>query len=91
MVTQVLERWGAEKQKEKWLEPLATGNKIAGFALTEPERGSDAAGIQTSITDLGDSYLITGRKKWISFGQIADVFLVFGQKAGKICCLSLQS
>lgn len=91
MVAQVLEKWGTPEQKKQWLEQLATGKKLAGFALTEPDRGSDASGIQTQITECNDSYIINGTKKWISFGQIADLFLVFGQHEGQLCCLLLSA
>ena len=63
MVTQVIEKWGSDAQKDQWLTSLAAGKIIAGFALTEPERGSDAAGIQTSITQQDGAYIVTGSKK----------------------------
>jgi alkylation response protein AidB-like acyl-CoA dehydrogenase len=90
MVTQVLERQGNAEQRDAWLRPLAAGERIAGFALTEPEHGSDAAGIQTAVVPDGDVLRITGRKKWISFGRIADLFLVFGRLEGKLCALVVE-
>jgi alkylation response protein AidB-like acyl-CoA dehydrogenase len=79
MVAHILEKWGDEAQKKRWLPDLASGKSISAFALTEPGHGSDAAGIETSFESEGDSLIVSGRKKWISFGQIADIFLVFGK------------
>ncbi|THB80118.1 MAG: acyl-CoA dehydrogenase [Desulfobacteraceae bacterium] len=90
MVGRIIERWGNAEQKDQWLPVLAAGEKIAGFALTEPEYGSDAAGIRTCFTDHGDTFAITGTKKWISFGQMADLFLVFGQAEERLGCLIVE-
>lgn len=79
MVTYILNKWGDNTQKSHWLPGLATGKLLGAFALTEPGHGSDAAGIQTSFVKDGDTIIVTGRKKWITFGQIADVYLVFGK------------
>jgi hypothetical protein len=90
MVTQVIERWGSEEQKGKYLNVLAKGEKIAAFALTEPEFGSDAGGIQTKIDLSGDSFFICGTKKWITFGQIADIFLLLGRSGDKLCAVLVE-
>jgi alkylation response protein AidB-like acyl-CoA dehydrogenase len=90
MVARVFEKWGTEAQKEQWLKSLATGEKIAGFALTEPESGSDASNIQTRIDEQRSSFKINGCKKWISFGQRANLFLTFGQLKGQLCCLVVE-
>jgi hypothetical protein len=79
MVTHLLSRWGDEEQKSKWLPGLANGQLIGAFALTEPDHGSDAAGIQTSFSRNEESIIVNGQKKWITFGQIADVVLIFGK------------
>lgn len=79
MVARTLHRWGSKEQKRRWLSPLASGSAVAAFALTEPEVGSDAQSMTTSATPLADAYRLDGRKKWISFGQIADLFLVFAR------------
>ncbi len=84
MVTQVIERWGSNEQISTWLRPLASGEIIAAFALSEPEYGSDAANIQTEIKQSDGTLIINGHKKWISFGQLADLFLAFGQSDGKL-------
>lgn len=83
MVAIAIQRWGSEKQKEKWLPKMAKGEIIGSFALTEPEVGSDAKGIQTIAVHEGNNYVINGHKKWITMGQIADIFLVFAKLEGK--------
>lgn len=77
MVAHAILKWGNAQQKEYWLPQLASGEKIAAFGLTEPQAGSDARGIQTTATLSGDMYKVTGKKYWTTYGQIADVFLVF--------------
>jgi glutaryl-CoA dehydrogenase (non-decarboxylating) len=69
--------WGTEDQKRRYLVPQAQGQKLATYALTEPAAGSDARGIQTVARKVGDRYVITGEKMWISLADIADHFLVF--------------
>ncbi|MEO5330690.1 MAG: acyl-CoA dehydrogenase family protein [Magnetococcus sp. YQC-5] len=84
MVCQALVIWGSEEQQRTWLPRLAAGELIAAFALTEPNIGSDAKNVETRVTQLqAGSYILNGEKKWISCGQIADLFLVFGQLDGK--------
>ncbi|MBW4556590.1 MAG: acyl-CoA dehydrogenase family protein [Trichormus sp. ATA11-4-KO1] len=83
MVAYALCKWGTKSQKEYWLPKLAFGEVIAAFALSEPNVGSDAKSIETTATVSGDAYILNGQKKWITYGQIADVFLVFAQCAGK--------
>jgi len=90
MVAQTILKWGSRHQKELWLDKIASGDVIAAFALTEPEVGSDAKNIETTATPAGDSYIINGHKKWITFGQIADLFLVFGQCDGKSCAFLIE-
>ena len=90
LVGEALVRWGSEEQKEKWLKPMARGEKIACFALTEPEVGTDAKSIQTSYRKVGKSYYITGRKKWITMGDIADLFLVVARGEGGITAFIVE-
>lgn len=82
MVAQALLMWGSKFQKDYWLPKLASGEVIAAFALSEPNIGSDAKSIETTAIS-GDSYILNGQKKWITYGQIADVFLVFAQHEDK--------
>ena len=70
--------WGTEDQKQRYLVPQAQGRKIATYALTEPSAGSDVRGIQTVALKKGDRYVLTGEKMWISLGDVADNYLVFG-------------
>ena len=79
MVSHAILRWGNQQHKQEWLPRLASGQSLAAFALTEPNVGSDATQIETTAERRGDTYILTGRKKWITFGQIADLFLVFAQ------------
>lgn len=79
MVAIAINKWGRAAQKEYYLPKLAKGELIGAFALTEPEAGSDANSMKSIATDDGDSYIISGEKKWITMGQIADVFLVFAK------------
>ncbi|WP_324669394.1 acyl-CoA dehydrogenase family protein [Geochorda subterranea] len=68
---------GDEAQKRRWLPPLATGERLAAFALTEPEAGSDAAAIRTRATRRGDRWVLEGTKRFITNGSVADVVVVF--------------
>lgn len=83
MVALTVARWGTRRQKERWAAGLASGEVIAAFALTEANVGSDARNVETSAEPAGDSYVLNGGKRWITFGQIADLFLVFAQCGGK--------
>ncbi|KYG76798.1 acyl-CoA dehydrogenase [Roseivirga echinicomitans] len=74
-----IEKYGTEEQKEKYLKPLATGEKIGAFCLSEPEAGSDATSQQTTAEDRGDHYLLNGTKNWITNGNTASVYLVVAQ------------
>lgn len=71
--------YGSEEQKEKWLPRMATGEKIGCFGLTEPDFGSNAAGMITKAEDCGDHYLLNGAKMWITNGCIADVAVVWAR------------
>jgi alkylation response protein AidB-like acyl-CoA dehydrogenase len=74
-----LEKFGTEEQKQKYLVPLATGEKIGAFCLSEPEAGSDATSQRTTAVDMGDHYLLNGTKNWITNGSSASVYLVIAQ------------
>jgi glutaryl-CoA dehydrogenase (non-decarboxylating) len=79
MVAQAILRWGSQRQKEYWMPRLASGEVHAAFALTEPNVGSDAKAIEMTATDTGAAYILNGRKKWITGGQTADLFLVIAR------------
>ena len=74
-----LEAYGTEKQKEKYLIKLATGEWSGAFCLSEPEAGSDATSQSTTAVDKGDHYLLNGTKNWITNGGRAQVYLVIAQ------------
>ena len=74
-----LETYGTEEQKERYLRPLATGQAIGAFCLSEPEAGSDATSKQTTALDQGDHYLLNGTKNWITNGNSASYYLVIAQ------------
>ena len=74
-----LETYGTEEQKEKYLKPLARGEIIGAFCLSEPEAGSDATSQKTTAIDQGDHYLLNGTKNWITNGSSASVYLVIAQ------------
>lgn len=74
-----LETYGTEEQKEKYLKPLASGEKIGAFCLSEPEAGSDATSQRTTAEDKGDYYLLNGTKNWITNGNSASIYIVIAQ------------
>ncbi len=79
LVTFGLEKWGNEFIKEKYLKPLARGEKLGAFALSEPEAGSDATQQHTTATKDGDYWVLNGMKNWITNGKNADYYIVFAQ------------
>ncbi|AFD08496.1 acyl-CoA dehydrogenase [Solitalea canadensis] len=74
-----LEQYGSEEQKQKYLVPLAKGEVIGAFCLSEPEAGSDATSQRTTAIDMGDHYLLNGTKNWITNGNSASIYLVIAQ------------
>ncbi|MDC0637185.1 acyl-CoA dehydrogenase [Flavobacteriaceae bacterium] len=74
-----IEHYGSEAQKEKYLKPLATGEALGAFCLSEPEAGSDATSQSTTAIDQGDHYLLNGTKNWITNGGTADYHIVIAQ------------
>ena len=79
MVLEALRLWGTAEQKKYWMPKLISGEVLGAFGLTEPTHGSDAMNVQSRLTKIDSGYSLSGSKKWISFGQGADVLLVFGQ------------
>jgi alkylation response protein AidB-like acyl-CoA dehydrogenase len=74
-----IEAFGNPEQKEKWLKPLARGEKIGAFLLSEPEAGSDATSQRTMAVDMGDHYVLNGTKNWITSANSASTYLVIAQ------------
>jgi alkylation response protein AidB-like acyl-CoA dehydrogenase len=85
-VNAILMRYGNETQKQRWLVPLAKGEMLGGFCLTEPHVGSDASALRTTATLDGDHYVLNGVKQFITSGQHGDVMIVIAvtdKAAGK--------
>jgi alkylation response protein AidB-like acyl-CoA dehydrogenase len=74
-----LGKFASEEQKQKYLKPLARGDYLGAFLLSEPEAGSDATSQRTTAEDKGDHYLINGTKNWITSAANADIYLVIAQ------------
>lgn len=74
-----IEKFASEEQKQKYLTPLASGEVIGAFALSEPEAGSDATSQKTTAVDMGDYYLLNGTKNWITNGGNATYYVVIAQ------------
>lgn len=72
-------QWGTEAQKERFIPPIATGEKIACFGLTEPGAGSDVGAMNSRARKEGDEYVLNGEKMWITLSDMADRFLVFAK------------
>ena len=82
MVTLSILRWGSSALKEAYAAALVNGSLIGALALSEPTAGSDTANIEMEARAEGDHWVLTGHKSWITFGQIADLFLVIA-RSGK--------
>ncbi|OBJ71891.1 acyl-CoA dehydrogenase family protein [Mycobacterium sp. 1274756.6] len=76
---QVLVGFGTEEQKQRWLAPIAAGEVVASFALTEPGAGSNPAGLRTTAVRDGGDWLISGQKRFITNAPVADLFVVFAR------------
>jgi hypothetical protein len=83
LVSETLVRFGTEEQKSSWLPKLVSGEWIGAFGLTEPEVGSDAKNVKTEWREEDDAYVLNGTKKWITFGHLADVFIIIASKDGR--------
>lgn len=79
LVNYGIEKYGNEEQKQKFLPPLARGEKIGAFLLSEPEAGSDATSQKTTAEDKGDHYIINGIKNWITSASTASTYIVIAQ------------
>ncbi|HYO14781.1 MAG TPA: acyl-CoA dehydrogenase family protein [Thermoanaerobaculia bacterium] len=83
MVAHAIQRWGSRDLKDRYLPRMAKGEILGALALSEPNAGSDAKSVETAAVEDGDSWVLNGRKKWTTFGQIAGLFLIFAQVEGK--------
>ncbi|GAB6988517.1 acyl-CoA dehydrogenase family protein [Paenibacillus pini] len=83
MASIAVERFGTAEQRQKWLPLLASGQTIGAFGLSEAGAGTDTKAITTTATITEEGYVLEGGKKWITFGQIADLFLIFAKLDGE--------
>jgi glutaryl-CoA dehydrogenase (non-decarboxylating) len=90
MVALAVYKWGSDRLRAKWLSRLARGDVIGAFAVSEPNAGSDANGVETTALLSNQSYVLNGTKKWITFGQIADVYLLLAKSEGKATALLVE-
>jgi methoxymalonate biosynthesis protein len=79
MVSWAVGRWGSSEQQDRWLPQLVDGEVLGVFCLSEPDSGSDASAAGTLAVADGPDWIVNGRKKWITGGQVADVLLVFAR------------
>ena len=79
MPTQMLLHFGSDAQKERWLRPMARGELIGAFSLSEPDAGSDASALRCQAVSDGDDWVLTGTKSWVTSGSFADVIMVMAR------------
>ena len=79
LVSNPIEHWGTEEQKQRWLPRLTSGEGLGCFGLTEPDTGSDAANLRTRATKTDSGWSLSGQKMWISLGNHAELALIFAQ------------
>ena len=77
LVCQLLYDWGTDEQKKKYLIPLAKGENLGAYSLSEPQSGSDASNMRTYAERISDHYVLNGTKNWVTNGQSSDVIIVF--------------
>ena len=90
MVSMAIARWGSREQKQHWLPRLASGRTLGAFALSEPGVGSDVRAVETTIRRTDAGFVVSGSKKWISFAQIAQLFVVVGHCEGKLTAVLIE-
>lgn len=90
MVEHALLRWGNRWQQERWLPELAIGELIGAFGLSEPEAGSDAGSLTTQASPSGRDYILNGQKCWLTYGQRADIFLIFARLKGRVTAFLVE-
>jgi len=84
LVMYAISTYGDEEQKQRYIPPLAKGDLVGCFGLTEPNHGSDPAGMETRATPRSDGWVLNGSKTWITHSPIADVFIVWAKEEGEI-------
>lgn len=91
MVAAGLRRWGTARQRAAWLPALASGELVAGFAATEQEAGSALTHVRSTVVERGDDLVLSGRKRWVTYGQSADVFLVLARALGGLVTVLVEA
>jgi glutaryl-CoA dehydrogenase (non-decarboxylating) len=91
MVSEAVRRWGSPYLKSEVLPRLARAELLAALALSEPNVGSDAAAVESVAERAGDGFVLSGRKKWITFGMLADLFLVFARCDGQVAAFAVPA
>ncbi len=76
MVTNLIYQYGNEAQRKKWVPPLARGEKLGAYSLTEADAGSDAAALTTSAVKTDGGYIVNGTKLYVTSGEVADIYAV---------------
>lgn len=90
LVGESILKWGKKEQKAYWIPKMIQGEQLGAFALTEPDVGTDAKNVQTHYQRQGSDFLLNGQKKWISFGEIADFFLVIASQAKEVTAFIVE-
>jgi alkylation response protein AidB-like acyl-CoA dehydrogenase len=90
LVGETLLKWGTKEQKDRYLIRMAKGEMIAAFGLTEPDVGSDAKGVKTSYRKEGNRYILNGKKKWITYGAVADLFIIIASCEGQVTAFLVE-
>jgi len=90
LVGETLLKWGSDEHRAELLPLMASGKRIGAFALTEPEVGTNAQGVQTTYSETSHGYVLSGRKKWASFGGIADFFIVIAKSKKQISAFIVE-
>ncbi|MEV6441229.1 acyl-CoA dehydrogenase family protein [Amycolatopsis sp. NPDC051716] len=91
MVAAAILRWGTAEQRARWLPTLARGDVLAGFAATEAGAGTELSAVRTSAERAGGQVRLRGHKRWVTFGQLADVFLVLATCAGRLVTVLVEA
>jgi glutaryl-CoA dehydrogenase (non-decarboxylating) len=90
MLAYAILKWGSKEQRSYWLPRLATGEIIGAFGLSEPNIGSDAKSMETSAIPQAGQFVLNGQKKWITFGQIANLFIIFARSGENITAFLVE-
>lgn len=90
LVCETMMKWATQSQKEHYLHDLATGKKIGAFALSEQQSGSDANSLRTQYESKANKFILNGEKKWISFAEIADIFIVFAKENEQVSAFIVE-